>query len=213
MTIFDHAVPLEPGGRRIERPKSVETCTQCGEAVGTNYPGCPGCYRLVERFWLADWQALLGQQGVEAGSPEETPLAADVFEQMDRHPWTVVDIAMTLILCGECGSELGGGPLKCSECRMALGNSGYYDNVAGQQGRMTGNEHALRVGRRMLRHPHRYPETALRNWRLSFPRLLTGWLPSTRDAQTIAALMKDGHEDRVRDMLRKLDREIAEGRA
>lgn len=166
----------------------------------------------MERFWLADWQALLVQEGVAPGSADEVPLAAVVFEEMDRHPWTVVDIAMTLIECPSCGAELGGGTLECNECRLALGNSGYYDIVAAQQGHMTGNEHALRVGRRILRHPHRYPASAVSNWRLSFPRLLTGWLPSTRDAQVFAALTKSGQIERVREMLAALDQEIAAGR-
>lgn len=209
--MFDDRVPLPPGGRELPRPTSVEICAECGQPVGTNYPGCPGCYRLVERFWLADWLALLAREGFIAGSAEETMLAGLVFAEMDRHPWTVVDIAMTLIVCLACGQELGGGPLECRECEQALGNSGYYDIVAGQQGNMTGNEHALRVGRRLLRHPGRYPATAVNNWRLSFPRLLTGWLPSTAQAQAIAALTKKGRLDEVRAMLEQLDREIAAG--
>lgn len=210
--MFDSRVPLPPGGRGLPRPTSVEICTECGQPVGTNYPGCANCQQLVERFWMADWQVLLAREGFTAGSPDEVTLAALVFAEMDRHPWTVVDIAMTLIVCSECGRELGGGPLDCAECEQALGNSGYYDIVAGQQGDMTGNEHALRVGRRILRHPERYAATAVGNWRLSFPRLLTGWLPSTAQAQAIAALTKKGEFDQVHAMLEQLDREIASGR-
>lgn len=210
--MFERSVPLQPGGRRLPRPGIVETCPHCSAAVGTNYPVCAYCSQLVERFWLADWQALLSQEKVAAGTEDESLLAAVVFEEMDRHPWTVVDIAMSLLHCQSCGQELGGGPLDCTTCQLALGNSGYYDIVAGEQGQMSGNEHALRVGRRMLRHPHRYPETALRNWRLSFPRLLTGWLPSTKEAQAMATLMRSGHVDEVRQLIEDLDREIAEGR-
>ena len=209
--MFERSVPLLPGGRRLPRPTKVETCPQCAAAVGTHYPGCAGCLQLVERFWLADWQALLAQEGVAAGSENEALLAALVFEEMDRHPWTVVDIAMSLLRCPDCGEELGGGPLDCTACRLALGNTGYYDIVAGEQGQMTGNEHALRVGRRMLRHPHRYPETALYNWRLSFPRLLTGWLPSTAQAQKMAAMTKAGRYAEVRQLMELLDQEIGAG--
>jgi hypothetical protein len=46
-------------------------------------------------------------------------LAGVVFTGYDQYPWTAVDKAMTLIRCGSCASELGGGPKECPECETA----------------------------------------------------------------------------------------------
>jgi hypothetical protein len=174
-----------------------------------HYATCPQCNDAVERFWLADWQALLDQENIIAGSPGELELAEIVFAEGERHLWTLLDIALTRLRCDGCGHELGGGPSECSECAAAWGVTLWAETVAGRQGLVTGNEHALHVGRMILRHPHRHSENILAAWSRSMPRLLTGWLPSTVEAQHLMAEIKAGHIDEVDAALFDLDRKIA----
>ncbi len=117
-------------------------------------------------------------------------LARAVLAQSDRHPWTVVDVAMSLVRCDACGCEMGGGPKDCAACGTVFGGLWAYDVEALYDGVMTGNEHALRVGRWVLRYPHRQSTNAVMAWRGSMPLLLTGGLPSTRDAQAAMARIK-----------------------
>ena len=201
-------VQLVPGGRAVPRPRRVETCATCGRARGGGYPTCSECYAAAEALWRADWEALLQAEGVAVGSEDERRLAEVVLAQMDRHPWTVVDTAMTLVRCRACGAELGGGPGDCFECRLAFGNAIAYDIPAGEQGVMTGNEHALRIGRYILRYPHQHSAAILTAWRLTFPRLLTGWLPTTEDAQRGMALVKAGQTAAFEAAMRRVDEAI-----
>ncbi len=195
--------PTKPiGGRRVGRPAAVGPCTACGEALGTNYTACPGCHEAIESIWLADWQALLAQEGVAPGSPEEVLLAQVVVDEFGRHPWTVVDTAMSLLHCQECGGELGENYANCGQCGMAFGSSILCEFGA------TGNEHALHIGRWVLRYPQHHPPKAVAAWRLSMPRLLTGWLPSTGDAQRVMALIKAGRMDEVNNLVCQLDKMI-----
>ena len=143
------------GGQRGTRPATLAACPSCSDVLGTHYPQCSACYDAIERIWQADWQALLTHEQIEQGSADETLLAQIVVAKLEQHPWTVVDIAMTHLHCATCGSELGGGFNDCGECAMAFGNLWWYDIAASQQGNMTGNEHALRVGQWVLRYPHR----------------------------------------------------------
>ena len=190
------------GGRRIARPDSVVSCAQCGDALGGGYNSCPTCHEAVERYWLADWQALLEKEGIRAGSVEEIMLAQVVTVETERHPWTVVDIAMSLQQCSQCGRELGEGYPDCGECGMAFGASILSEYNA------TPNEHALHIGRWILRFPHRNSANIHAAWRLSMPRLLTGWLPSTQSAQEMMDLIKTGQLDVVKRMVSELDRLI-----
>jgi hypothetical protein len=64
---------------------------------------------------LSDWHASLTTEQIAAGSDDEKLFAHVVFAECDQHPWTVIDIAMTLMACSVCGSELGGG---CSGIRI-----------------------------------------------------------------------------------------------
>ncbi|TCP54451.1 hypothetical protein EV586_10469 [Tumebacillus sp. BK434] len=166
------------GGRLHPRPLRVVSCPSCSLPQGRNYHACPDCYRAVEAIWLKDWEALLNKEGIRAGQAEERQLAEKVVAELDLHPWTVVDAALTFVTCTACGQEPGGGPLSCEECAMLFGNLWGYDVEAQHQGRMTGNEHALRVGRRVLRHPHRQKPGLVRAWKFSMPILLTGQVPS-----------------------------------
>ncbi len=207
MTDYIH-VQLVPGGRAAPRPRRVERCQICGRARGGGYPACPECYAAAETLWRADWETLLQAEGVVAGSEDERRLAETVLAAMDQHPWTVVDYAMTLVRCASCGAELGGGPSDRFECQLAFGNAIAYDIPAGEQGVMTGNEHALRIGRHILRAPHQYGAHILTAWRLTFPRLLTGWLPTTEEAQRGMALVKAGKTEAFEAAMRRVDEAI-----
>jgi hypothetical protein len=190
--MFDIPV-LIPGGRRIARPLTVEACAACGAPVGCNYPDCLACRQKVEALWWADWAALLTEEGITAGTPEEHLLAELVYAEPLRYPWTVVDVAMWQLKCPACGCDLGGGSINCPECETVFGVVDAYDMPAGYQGVMTGNEHAIRVGRWILRYPHRYNEALIRCGRFSFPILLTGAIQQTaQHLQAIYQMVKAG---------------------
>lgn len=190
------------GGRRLPRPKTVQACPHCREALGAGYFDCPVCHAAVEGIWLADWQALLKQEQNAAGSPEERMLAQVVLSEFGRHPWTVVDIAMSLLRCSQCGSELGGSYPSCAECGLAFGSSIQAEFDA------TPNEHALHIGRWVLRYPNIHSANAVAAWKLSVPRLLTGWLPTTAGAQRVMALIKAGRMEEVEQLVRQIDEQI-----
>lgn len=177
-----------PAGRRWPRPAAVEPCPECSAFLGRNYQRCATCYEAVERLWRADWAALLAAEGIAPGSGDERLLAEIVVAELERHPWTLVDFAMTFLRCPECGAELGGGPPACGTCALAFGNLW----APGLEAGATMNEHALRVGRLVARHPHRHSANTVAGWRLSLPLLLTGALPTTAEAQRINAWLKAG---------------------
>jgi uncharacterized protein (UPF0212 family) len=207
-----HHKPI--GGRRIARPQRVLACPQCGEAVGANYHDCAHCHAAIESIWLADWKALLLEEGVTAGSEEERLLAQVVTAEIGgqrpsfhpsefgRHAWTVMDIAMSLQRCSQCGNELGAAYQDCAECGMAFGASIQAEFGA------TANEHALHIGRWVLRYPERHSANAVAAWRLTLPRILTGWLPSNQEAQRAMAMIKAGQLEQVQMLIRQVDAEI-----
>jgi hypothetical protein len=190
------------GSRRVPRPQHVETCLQCGKPAGTSYPDCSLCFDAIERFWLADWAALLEMEQIEGGTPDETLLAQVVIEESEQHPFTVVDMAMSLLTCGTCGNELGSYYKDCGECGMAFGSSLLSEHGA------TANEHALHIGRWVLRHKHQHSKDSITGWQMTMPRILTGWLPSTADAQRMGKRIKDGELEIVQAGLSELDRQI-----
>jgi hypothetical protein len=197
-----------PALRQLPRPTVVQPCPQCHRPQVTNYLTCSGCYAALEQFWQADWQRLLAYEQIAPGTPEELLLAQLVLDEVEAHPWTCLDWAMTLLPCSACGAELGGGPSDCGQCATAFGNTLWAEGLAGQRGAVTGNEHALHVGRFILRYPHRYSTHAVTAWRYSMPRLLTGWLPSTAEAQRAMALIKAGRLAEVETELHVLDQTI-----
>lgn len=199
---MDNEVDYLIGGRRIPRPAAVEVCPLCGEPLGAGYAACQACHKAIEDIWLADWQVLLQREGIAAGTSEEKLLAQVVSTEYGRHPWTVMDIAMSLQCCSQCGAELGEAYAGCAECGMAFGAS-----IAAEFG-ASGNEHALHIGRWVLRYPRRNSHNAVTAWRLSMPRLLTGWLPTTAEAQTTMALIKTGRMEEVEAGIKALDQAI-----
>ncbi len=197
-----------PAGRRLPRPTGVESCSQCGQVLGFNYRDCPRCHHAIERFWEADWAALLADEQIAPASADETLLAQVVIAELDDHLWTVADMAMCRIRCDECGSELGGGPPTCASCKFAFGNLWWHDIEAGRQGVMTMDEHALRVGRYVIRYPHRHSSVIAAGWRMNMPRILTGWLPDGAEARRMADLMKAGAAVDWDSIYRQIDAEI-----
>ena len=184
--------------RRCPRPAVVTPGPQCGAPAGRHYGSCPACTDVVERIWQADWDALLTAESIARGSDAEQLLAQVVVAEFEQHPWTVVDTALTLLRCSECGCELGGGPKGCTSCEMAFGYAMAAEWKAGQLGLVSRNEHALHVGRWVLRHPHRQSEKTLTGWRFSLPVLLTGVEPpSAKLVQATQALILAGREDEV----------------
>jgi hypothetical protein len=117
-----------------------------------------------------------------------------------------MDIAMSLQRCDECGRELGEGYPECGACGMAFGASIQSEFGA------TGNEHALHVGRWILRFPQRNSPNIVAAWRLSVPRLLTGWLPTTEGAQHMMALVVAGKWNAVEEEVKRLDQFINQHR-
>jgi hypothetical protein len=197
-----------PAGQRIHRPQRVEPCPHCGAVLGFNYLDCPGCHHAIEEIWLADWNDLLAREQIGAGSEDELLLAQLVIAELDEHPWTVVDMAMCRVRCEECRHELGGGPPDCAACRFAFGNLWWHDIEAGRQGTMTMNEHALRVGRYVIRYPHRYSPAIARGWRMNMPRILLGWLPAGEDARHQATALKRGQPVDWDAVYRQIDAEL-----
>lgn len=191
----DSPPPIPPGGRRVPRPKIVEPCGTCGRPLIAGYADCRECHDALERIWLADWEALLEQEGIAAGSEDERLLAKVVLGEYERHPWTVLDIAMTLVRCDECGRELGEGYPDCGACSIAFGTSIASEFDA------TPNEHALHVGRWILRFPHRNSAAIVTAWRMTMPHILTGWLPTTEEAQRGTALVREGRLEEARRLL------------
>lgn len=202
----DRAIPLAL--RALPRPTGVFPCPQCDRPQVTNYPHCAGCYQILEQYWRADWLALLEREQIQSETADELLLAQIVLDEVERHPWSCVDWAMTLVRCGTCDQELGGGPSDCTECAAAFGNALWSETIAGRRGEVTGNEHALHVGRFILRHPHRYSANAVTAWRYTMPRLLTGWLPTTEEAQRMMPLIKSGRLAEIEAELERLDHTI-----
>ena len=129
---INHPKPI--GGRRIPRPQKVLACPQCGEAVGTNYHDCAHCHEAIESIWLADWEALLLEEEVAAGSEDERMLARVVTADTggERPPghssgfWAHARDGMALDI-GLQGWRLGG------EGRVAARESGLAPTGAGRR--------------------------------------------------------------------------------
>jgi hypothetical protein len=170
------------GGRLYQRPNEVKICKKCGVPVGRNYKSCIECYNTIENLWSLDWKELIEKENILSGSDDEKLLAEVIVEEIDKHSWTIVDSAMKIVKCKICNNELGGGPIDCPDCKFAFENLWAYDSEAMNQVKMTYNEHALRVGRWVLRYPHRQKKNIVESWKFSMPIVLTGKLPSNEQA-------------------------------
>lgn len=183
------------GGRLYPRPESVRTCPACGAPTGRNYSSCRACHDTIENLWAMDWNAFLGNEQISPGSEDENLLAQVVVDGLNQYSWTIVDSAMKLVRCQTCGSELGGGPVDCPECSFAFGNLWGYDVEALHQGKMTGNEHALRVGRWVIRYPHRQSRNVVESWKFSMPILITGKMATTEMGQFFRKVIDENSFD------------------
>jgi len=154
----------------------------CADLAGRGYPDCLRCVDYVDRFWLADWHALLATANVLTGGADEGELAKQVLvASPGEYPWTCVDAAMVVLLCPDCCHELATGPLGCAFCRVADERRWAWDHQAPKNA-ITPNEHALRVARATLRATNRHRTTVVLTWRLFLPFLLVG---ETIDAQAV----------------------------
>lgn len=185
---WDETPPWPFVGRRVPRPAEVVRCAGCGTFLGRGYPACPVCREAVDGLWRADWVAFLAAEGVASGGADERLLAGVVAAEVTRHPWTLADWALTFLRCAACGAALGGGPVDCADCAFAFGNLWASEVETGANR----NEHALRVGRWVALHPHRHSAAIVAGWRFSLPFLLTGGVPTTAQAQRLAAWLKGG---------------------
>lgn len=180
-----------PGGRRLARAGVWHPCPTCNAPLGWHYATCATCRTELDKLWLADWHFLLENESIAPVSEEETLLAAVVVEEPELHPWTVVDWAHTLLTCAECGAERGGGATTCVTCEYDFGLLWSWDQEAGRLGTMTMAEHALRVGRWVLRFPHRYSASLYNGWQCSTPLIFAGLpLLSTHMAQELSKRIK-----------------------
>ena len=149
----------------------------------------------VERAWsraCAEWEA-------EPGSTAEADLARLVAEGPDQFDWRVVDAALDRLACPACGWALGSGATGCAPCDSADGYR-YAARETDRPGVAPGNEHAVRVGWSVCRHPHRYSPRAVCGWELGLPGIHAGHLPTTAQAQAARALINrltDAEAERV----------------
>ncbi|MBB5131810.1 hypothetical protein HNP84_001523 [Thermocatellispora tengchongensis] len=149
---------------------------------------------MLTRELAGAWGRFLSAEGFSAGelpAEEEVELARMVADEPDRHPWRVVDAALDLLGCAECGGPLGRGPLGCGPCQLADGFR-YSAIEIDRPGVPPGNEHAIRVGFSVLRAPHRQSAATVLGWRLNLPHLMAGRLPTTAQAQALRARINRG---------------------
>ena len=136
------------------------------------------------------WQDLCAQYGVVPGSEQAEALAGAVVDDPSEHPWRVVDAALDLLRCRECGAGLGAGPRTCTSCARHDGFR-YAGREVDRPGVAAGNEHALRVASAVARAPHRHSPRARLGFELALPGLLAGDLPTTGEAQAARRLINE----------------------
>ncbi|MGX1772837.1 hypothetical protein ACWIGW_12070 [Nocardia brasiliensis] len=142
--------------------------------------------REVEESIDRCWGELLGEQGVAAGSGEEVELARLVVDDPGAFEWRVVDAALDLLDCAECGEILGSGPSGCARCELMDGFR-YSAREIDRPGVPPRNEHAVRVASVVARNRHRYSARARCGYELCLPWVWSGGLPTTPEAQALKA--------------------------
>lgn len=170
------------------RPEVGAALVRCEECGGYEYGGAPECRRcrfLVDDLVEQGWQGFVDQW-----RGDELDLARLIAAEPDQHDWRIVDGALDRIVCEECGSRLGGGPMDCSACNLAHGFR-YAARESDRPGVPPGNEHAIRVNVSVIRRPQVTSARELLARRLLLPVLLVGFLPTTAQAQRISAMIKN----------------------
>jgi hypothetical protein len=188
-------VAFPSGLRQLARPEAAVACVGCGELAGRGYPECADCEERVERYWVADWLAVLDEESV---APED--LVGTVLADVTwRYPWTCVDWALRLSECPDCGAELATGDPGCVGCAIADDKrwAREHDISTGPAARVSGNERALRTARVVLRAPARYRTTVVLHWRLVLPFLLTGELAGFERNHWLRAALISGRYDEL----------------
>lgn len=190
--------------RRTDDAFVVQSRNACGPVVSTGdaaslpaasspmsrwrNPEVTAAVVAIEASIERAWQDTCAQYEVVPGSDQEEVLAGAVVGDPSEHPWRVVDAALDVLRCSDCGAGLGAGPRTCPNCR-------YYDGFrfAGTEvdrpGAVVGNEHALRVATAVARTPHRYSARSQLGFELALPELLAGELPTTSQAQAARRLI------------------------
>jgi hypothetical protein len=184
---YGFAVAYPSGMRLLPRPKVAAPCSGCGELAGRGYPTCPDCEEHVEKYWVADWLAVLNKERVSAEDLVITVLSDETW----GYPWTCVDWALRLSDCVVCGGELATGEPDCVACAAADDRRWAREHTP-PSGRMSTNERALRAARVALRAPARFRPAVLSYWRLTIPFLLTGEMTGTENSQWLRASLIAG---------------------
>ncbi|MFY7065903.1 hypothetical protein ACOQFV_08575 [Nocardiopsis changdeensis] len=167
---------------RPEVGAALRRCAECGGYEYAGAPACGTCRALVDGVVEEGWAGFVE----EFGGGDEVELAAMVADEPDRHDWRVVDAALDRLTCADCGERTGRGPLGCAPCDLAHGFR-YVAIERDRPGVPPGNEHAVRVNVSVVRRPHVTSANELLLRRLTLPGLLVGLLPTTEEAQRLAA--------------------------
>ncbi|GII54059.1 hypothetical protein Pth03_24480 [Planotetraspora thailandica] len=173
----------------------VRRCTACDSWEYGGAPGCPRCAALVDDIVEEAWREFLAGEFGTPAHEDERIIAEMVAQEPDRYDWRVVDAALDRLTCDDCGSRLGRGPVGCAPCDLAHGFR-YAAIETDRPGVPPGNEHAIRVNVSVVRRPYGISAPELLGRRMFLPFLLAGALPTTRQAQRMAALAKRGATER-----------------
>ncbi|MEU4698528.1 hypothetical protein [Nonomuraea dietziae] len=165
----------------------MERCVECGRWPYGGAPGCRRCLALVDRIIEDGYQAFLKELDLE----DDVAVAEMIVEEIKGYDWRVVDGAFERLTCGACGSRRGRGPKDCPPCELDEGFR-YSAREVDRPGVTPRNEHAIRVGAAVLRNGHRHSPRALLSWQIGFPLVLSGYLPSTPEAQAVRARINKG---------------------
>lgn len=169
----------------------MRRCGECGLWEPAGAPGCAVCARAVDEIVEAGWREFLRREFGDAAAADQREIAAMVIDEIDRHPWRVVDAAYDRLTCQECGGPLSRGPAGCATCDRANGYR-YAAIEIDRPGVPPGNEHAVRVNISVVRRPYGISEREVLARRLMLPLLLEGYLPTVQDAQAARAILTRG---------------------
>lgn len=175
------------------RPEIGDPLRPCPACPAWEFGGAPGCARcagLVDALVREAWPAYIAADFGVLGPAEHVDVARMVVQEPHRHDWRVMDAALDLLRCDECGGRLGSGPLSCGSCEVAHGFR-YAAIETDRPGVPPGNEHAVRVNVSVVRRPQVTSALELLARRLMLPALLVGHLPTTAQAQRFSAALKD----------------------